>query len=125
MVTQSVQFFRIFLHVCREGPVAGEPLDTFALARREPPNAAARVADVGATPIRACVAGRASVEAVGKALNYWPFDKISKAFLKGGKSFLPIRSALDSIPFAAFGLKKYLCGSSPVSMTSNNIDSLA
>jgi hypothetical protein len=29
------------------------------------------------------------------------------------------------IPDAAFGLKKYLCGTSPVSMTSNNIDSLA
>jgi hypothetical protein len=29
------------------------------------------------------------------------------------------------MPFAAFGLKKYLSGTSPVSIASNNIDSLA
>jgi len=66
-----------------------------------------------------------SIEAIRKALHYRSIDRISKALLKGGNRFLPILSARASIPFAALGLKKYLSDTSPVSMTSNNIDSLA
>jgi len=61
---------------------------------------------------------------MGQFFHDWAFDKISNALFKGGKSSLPIRSARRSMPFAAFGLKKYFCGTSPVSMSSNNEDSL-
>jgi len=53
-----------------------------------------------------------------------PRDRISKDLLKGGNSGRPIRFALLNMPVAAFGLKKYLRGASPVSTTSDNIDSL-
>jgi hypothetical protein len=69
--------------------------------------------------------GGACVQTIGYLLEDRSFDRISKAFLKGGKSGLPIRFARFSMPFAAFGLKKYLNGTSPVSITPNNVDSTA
>ncbi len=53
-----------------------------------------------------------------------PFDRISSDFLKGGNNSRPIRSARRMIPLAAFGLKKYFCGTSPLSIASHNEHSL-
>jgi hypothetical protein len=70
--------------------------------------------------------GRTGVEAVGNALDDGAFAaNISNDFLKGGNRFLPIASTLLSIPLAAVGLKKYFCGTAPVSMTPDNVDSFA
>src|SRR5690606_15864230 len=66
------------------------------------------------------------VEAVRDGLDYRSFSaRISKDRLKWGRRFRPIRSARLRIPFAAFGLKKYRSGTSPVSTTPDNVDSLA
>jgi hypothetical protein len=46
-----------------------------------------------------------------------------KDSLKGGNRFLPIRAARLRQPLAAFGLKKYLRGTFPVSITPDNVDS--
>ncbi len=53
------------------------------------------------------------------------FCSISKDCLKEGGRFLPILSVRLSIPVAAFGLKKYLSGTSRVSMHGNNVDATA
>ena len=106
-------------------PVIGEALQSLALDWNEAAYPAIRIAGVVAAPVGAGVPGRAGIETMGQLLDYWPFERISNAFLKGGKRTLPIRSALLVIPRAAFGLKKYFCGTSPVSMASNNEDSLA
>jgi hypothetical protein len=72
------------------------------------------------------MASGTGVEAVRHRLNYWSFSaRISNDFLKGGNSGRPIRFARRSIPFAAFGLKKYCRGTSPVSIAPDNVDSLA
>jgi hypothetical protein len=62
---------------------------------------------------------------VSQFLHDWTVDRISNAFFKGGKSSLPIRLARRRMPFAAFGLKKYFGGTSPLSMASHNEHSLA
>jgi len=50
---------------------------------------------------------------------------MTKDFLKGGKSVRSKRSARLNMPRAAFGLKKYCCGTSPVSINPDNVDSWA
>jgi len=62
---------------------------------------------------------------MGYAFDERPFARISKDCLKEGGRFLPIRSTLRRIPVAAFGLKKYLCGTPWVSMQGNNVDATA
>jgi hypothetical protein len=109
----------------RDSPVVGEALESLALDRDETTDLPFGVAGVIAAPISPGVPCRAGVDAVSELLDYWPFAKISNADLKWGNRVLPIRSARRRIPLAAFGLKKYLDGTSPVSMTSNNEDSLA
>jgi hypothetical protein len=53
------------------------------------------------------------------------FARISNDRLKEGGRFRPIRSVLLRIPIAAFGLKKYLSGTSRVLMHGNNVDTTA
>lgn len=105
-------------------PVLRETLQSLTLNWHQPPDPAIRIRHIIAAPIRACVSCRAGVEAVSKARSYWSCERISNAFLKGGNRFLPILSVRRIIPLAAFGLKKYLSGTSPVSMTADNVDSL-
>ena len=71
------------------------------------------------------MSGGFCVNAVGYAFYEGSFDSISKDCLKDGGRFLPIRSTLLKIPVAAFGLKKYFCGTSCVSMHGNNVDATA
>lgn len=61
-----------------------------------------------------------SINAVSERFCHWPFASISNDRLKEGRRFLPILSARLRIPVAAFWLKKYLPGTSCVSMDSNN-----
>jgi hypothetical protein len=49
----------------------------------------------------------------------------SNAAFSAGGNALPLRSALLRIPAHAVGLKKNLCGSTPVSKTRDNEDSTA
>ena len=49
----------------------------------------------------------------------------SNAAFSAGGNALPLRSALLNIPAHAVGLKKNLCGSTPVSKTRDNEDSTA
>jgi hypothetical protein len=111
--------------VVRNAPTVRKPLNSFAFDRNQSPDAAVRVAHIVAAPVGAGMAGRAGVKTVGEFLDYWPLAKISNALLKGGNRFLRMRTARLSIPRAAFGLKKYFCGTSPFSITSHNEDSLA
>jgi hypothetical protein len=68
---------------------------------------------------------RLRIDAVGNRLYERSSLKISKDCLKEGGRFLPILSTRRRIPVAAFGLKKYFCGTSPASMEPNNVDSTA
>jgi hypothetical protein len=63
------------------------------------------------------------INTMGKRFYEWPFARISNDRLKEGSSFLSILSARLKIPVAAFGLKKYFCDTSWVSIQSNNEDS--
>jgi hypothetical protein len=55
-----------------------------------------------------------------------PFPTVcSNAAFSAGGNALPLRSALLRIPAHAVGLKKNLCGSTPVSKTRDNEDSTA
>lgn len=108
--------------VGRKRPAVRESLKTFALDRDEPPHTAVRIAGVVPAPIGSGVPCRTGVEAVGHLLHERAVDRISNALLKGGNRFRPIRSARRMIPFAAFGLKKYLSGTAPFSMSSHNED---
>lgn len=111
--------------VVRDRPPVWESLDAFAFDRDQAAHPPIWVTCIVAAPVRAGVPCGAGVKTVGERLDYGPFAKISNAFLKGGNRFLPMRSARLSIPRAAFGLKKYFCGTPPFSITSHNEDSLA
>jgi hypothetical protein len=124
-VSQAVDPLWIEMISRGKRPAFGKALDTLTLRRRQAPNATVGKSDVGAAPIRPGVPCRACIQAIRYSRDERPFDRISKDFLKGGKSGRPIWFALLSIPRAAFGLKKYACGTTWVSITSNNVDSSA
>src|SRR5207249_2742524 len=115
------------LDLPRYGPIAGEVHDALALAGSQASNRSAlRVRDIVPTPVRTGVPRRLGVQAVRDRGCYRArFARMFNDRLKGGKSGLPILSARRSIPFAAFGLKKYFSGTSSVSMTPNKEDPLA
>ena len=65
------------------------------------------------------------INAVGYTFDEGTFARISNDCLKEGGRFRFILSTLLKIPVAAFGLKKYLSGTSWVSMHGNNVDTTA
>ena len=84
------------------------------------------IRNVCPTPIRSGMSCGARAKAVSNGLNYRPLAaKISNDSLKGGNRFLLWCFALRNIPVAALGLKKYLSWTGCVSITADNVDSLA
>jgi hypothetical protein len=123
MITQTINpIFLTFFETARACPVVWEPLHSLDLVRREPADPSVRIPYVVPRPVGAGVTGRLRVDAVGKGLYEGSPPSISKDRLKEGGRFLPIRSTLLRMPVAAFWLKKYFSGTSPVSMHCNNVD---
>jgi len=127
VVAKRINVVLLELSRRREGPATWEAHYSFALFRRETPDLPFfGILDIGPAPVSSCVAGRTGVEAVGNGLVDGSISIIfSNARLKWRKSGLPMLFARLNIPAAAFGFKKYFSGTVDVSMTPNNVDSLA
>src|SRR5437899_3106495 len=127
MIAHRVQITGVEKAVGRGRPTLWESHNALAFLRCGSADLTAfRIRNVGSAPVCPRMARGTRAEAVRDTLNYWSIAaNISNDLFKGGKRFLPIFRARLSIPVAALGLKKYFCGTFPVSMTPHNVDSLA
>jgi len=107
------------------GPAIRESLCPLNFQWRETAHTAIGVPNIIARPVSSCMPRRLRIDAVGNAFYERPPDRISNDFLKEGGRFLFIWSTLLIMPIAAFRLKKYFSGISPVSMHGNNEDAAA
>lgn len=124
VVAEAVDPVRLLLvEVAGEGPILRETLRQLGLVRDEPTDPTIRIPHVVPGPVGSGVPGRLRVDAVGDRFYEGSPLRISKDCLKDGGRFLPIRSTRRRMPVAAFWLKKYFSGTSPVSMHGNNVDS--
>jgi|SRR5579884_318129 len=127
VIAEGVVRLLVPFNFARDRPVRREGHDALAFVGHETPDfALLGIAHVVPAPVSPRVSRRFRVQAVSDRGRYCSFAaRMFKDSLKGRKSGLPILSARRSIPFAAFGLKKYLRGTFPVLMTPNKEDSLS